>query len=106
MVDCTFCKVKNGDFNTQFVYQDNDVMVFPDIHPIRPVHLLVVPKEHIKELTAVTNPELIGKLFRVASNVITENGLDTKGYRIAINGGGAQQIDHLHIHVTGPHDKP
>jgi histidine triad (HIT) family protein len=102
MDNCIFCKIANKEIPKDFTYEDDDVMVFPDIHPIKPTHLLVVPKKHIAEFTAVDEHEMYQKLFVVAKKMITEQKLEDKGYRVVINGGGAQVIDHLHIHVVGP----
>jgi len=105
MEDCLFCKFATGQLKKKFLYEDEDVMVFPDIHPVRPVHLLIIPKKHIAELTAVEDPELFKKLFTVVQKMIAREGLKDKGYRVAINGGGAQIINHLHIHLLGPMKK-
>lgn len=81
-------------------------MAFPDIYPVRPVHLLIMPKKHIKDFTDFTNDsELWSELMRVLQKLIKDTGLTKKGYRLALNGGGAQLIDHLHIHLAGPVQK-
>ena len=105
MPDCIFCKIVNGDIPKEFTYQDEDSVVFPDIYPMKPIHLLVIPKEHVSELVAVSEPVLFHTLFSVVNKMIVQHNLDKKGYRITINGGGAQVVDHLHIHITGPMGK-
>ncbi|HEX8932535.1 MAG TPA: HIT domain-containing protein [Patescibacteria group bacterium] len=105
MEDCIFCKIVKKELPAKFIYEDADVLVFPDIHPIRPTHLIIIPKEHIAELTAVSNPEVFQKLFSVVQKMITLEDLQGKGYRVSLNGGGAQVIDHLHIHLIGPMTK-
>ena len=102
MDNCIFCKIANKEIPKDFTYEDDEVMVFPDIHPVKPVHLLVIPKKHIPELAAVDDPKMFQKLFVVAQKMIVDQKLEDKGYRIVINGGGAQVIDHLHVHVMGP----
>src|SRR5436190_21989235 len=102
MNDCIFCKIVKKELPAKFVYEDEFVVAFPDIHPIRPVHIIVIPKEHVAELTNVTNPELFQKLFTAAQKIVAEQDLMGKGYRVSLNGGGAQMIDHLHLHVMGP----
>jgi len=77
-------------------------MVFPDIHPIRPTHLLIVPKKHIEDLLNMEEDSLMKKTIEVVKEMIKESKLDKKGYRIGINGGTAQLINHLHIHLFGP----
>ena len=88
-----------------FTYEDEEVMVFPDIHPLRPTHLLIVPKKHMKDFLDVTDAMILNKIRLVAQNLVREFGLTTTGYRLVLNGGGAQQIDHLHVHLMGPMGK-
>lgn len=102
MEDCIFCKVGKGEFNTEFLYEDDDVMAFKDIHPVKPVHILIVPKAHIEDFLALEDPLLKEKLLTVAQTMAESAELDDKGFRIVINGGGAQEIQHLHIHLMGP----
>ncbi len=102
MTDCLFCKIRERKIPATFVYEDEDVMVFPDIHPLKPVHLLIVPKKHVSEFLVVDDHALFGKLGKVVQQMIREKDLEKKGYRITINGGGLQDVDHLHMHLTGP----
>ena len=105
MVDCIFCKIRDRIIPKEFTYEDKDVMVFPDIHPIKPIHLLIVPKNHIKDLLTMNDKELLMKLVRIIQKMIKEQKLENKGYRVGVNGGGAQLIDHLHFHLIGPLNK-
>ena len=102
MDDCIFCKIKNKEIPKEFTYEDEDLMVFPDINPVKPVHLLIVPKEHIKDFLAIENITILSKMGTVIKRLIREFDLDGKGYRIITNGGGAQVVDHLHFHLMGP----
>lgn len=102
IMDCIFCKIRDKELPAKLLYEDDEVMAFPDIHPARPVHILVVPKEHISEFAQVQNPVIFQKLYSVAQNMIKREGLKDKGYRVTVNGGGAQIVNHLHIHVMGP----
>ncbi len=77
-------------------------MVFPDIHPAKPVHLLIVPKKHIDDFAVVEDAALFPKLFVVAQRMVAREGLKDKGFRLVINGGGAQLVMHLHLHLMGP----
>lgn len=77
-------------------------MVFPDINPKKPVHLLIMPKKHIKELLVLEDNDLWIKLKNVIQKVTKEQGLEDKGYQVLTNGGGFQDVDHLHIHLKGP----
>lgn len=105
MTDCLFCKIAAGQLGTEFLYEDGDVVVFKDIHPKAPVHILVVPKEHFKSLNELT-PEraaLGGKILVTAAKMAGELGMREGGYKVVINTGrdGGQVIDHFHLHVLG-----
>lgn len=105
MKNCVFCKIRDGEMKKEFTYQDDDVMVFPDINPAKPVHLLIVSKDHVEDLMDLENSALWSKILEVSKKLVKENGLSNKGFRLTINGGGSQIIDHLHVHITGPVDK-
>ena len=80
-------------------------MVFPDTHPVKPIHLLIVPKKHVKDFVELSDGILWNKIREVAQKLIGQFDLTDKGFRLSINGGGAQKIDHLHIHLMGPMGK-
>lgn len=101
-MDCIFCKIINKEIEKKLIYEDEDVVVFPDIHPVKPVHLLIIPKIHVEDFEQVTSPELFAKLFLVTQRMVAREGLKDKGFRVVVNGGGAQIIQHLHIHLMGP----
>lgn len=105
-MDCIFCKIRDREIAKEFTYEDEDIMVFPDIHPIKPTHLLVVPKIHIEDFLEFNNQELMAKVKAVIDKMIREQKLNNRGYRITVNGGGSQIIKHLHFHVVGPIEKP
>ncbi len=105
MAGCIFCKIRDREIPKEFTYEDTDVMVFEDIHPIKPTHLLIVPKIHIEDFSDLLDNESWGKMKDVLQKMIKEKGLENKGYRVVINGGGAQIINHLHIHLTSPWGK-
>ena len=102
MNDCVFCKIRDREIAKEFTFEDEDIMVFPDIHPVRPVHMLIVPKVHVEDFLEFNDEKLMLKAKTMIDKVIRDNGLDKKGYRIGINGGGAQIINHVHFHVSGP----
>lgn len=102
MSDCIFCKIARYEVAKEFIYEDEDVMVFPDIHPIKPIHLLVVSKKHIPDFLDIQDKEILDKMRLVIQKMIKDQNLNGKGYRLGVNGGGAQSIDHLHIHLMGP----
>lgn len=99
MSDCIFCKIINGDFGTEFVYEDNDVVVFKDINPKANIHLLVVPKLHTESLNELNDEKLLGKLLMTVKKVTKDLGI--KSYRTVINTGkeAGQEVFHLHIHI-------
>jgi histidine triad (HIT) family protein len=103
--DCIFCKIAGGEIPTAFLYEDEDVVVFPDIRPLTPVHLMVIPKKHIPSLAEMSDDDmpLIGKMTRAANQVAREMGLSENGYRLTINSGAdaGQVIFHLHMHLMG-----
>ncbi|HEV2339803.1 MAG TPA: HIT domain-containing protein [Patescibacteria group bacterium] len=103
-MNCIFCKIARHEMPKEFTYEDDEVMVFPDTHPIKPVHLLIIPKKHIPDFLDLSDEdnELLIHTRKVAQRMIRENGLVDKGYRLVINGGRAQIVDHLHIHLSGP----
>lgn len=102
MNDCIFCKIAKGEVPKEFTYQDEDIMVFPDINPLKPIHLLIMPKKHIEDFIDFDDKELFDKVNAVAKKMIIDQGLNGKGYRLGINGGGAQLIEHFHMHLLGP----
>lgn len=104
IMDCLFCKIAAGEIPSAKVYEDDRVLVFKDINPVAPVHLLAIPKEHIQSVDAVdaSNCELVGYIFTVIAKVAKEQGL-TNGYRVVSNIGadGGQSVPHLHFHILG-----
>jgi len=101
MEDCIFCKIINGDFNTEFVYENEHAVVFKDINPKADTHLLVVPRKHIASLNEIENAEAIGNLMMTVKSVCEKIGL--KSYKTLINTGkeAGQTVFHLHIHILG-----
>lgn len=77
-------------------------MVFRDIHPVKPIHLLIVPKKHITDFLELEDPMLMQELWKVAQRMARAQGLTDKGFRVIINAGGAQIVPHLHLHLLGP----
>ncbi len=102
MKNCIFCRIANHEIPKDFGYEDREIMVFDDINPLAPVHILIVPKKHIKDFNDFADDKLWVKIKKVAQDMVKKKNLSNKGYRLTINGGGAQIIDHLHFHITGP----
>lgn len=103
MKDCLFCKMVDGDIKPDVVYQDESVLAFRDISPQAPVHILIVPNEHIETLNELKNRDLAGKLLEVAIDLAKEEGLADEGYRTVFNCNkrGGQEVFHLHLHLLG-----
>ena len=95
MDNCIFCKIINGDFNTEFVYENEYAVVFKDINPKADTHLLVVPRIHVESLNELNDEILLGKLM------MTAKAAGLKSYRTVINTGkeAGQEVFHLHIHI-------
>lgn len=105
MEDCIFCKIVNGTIPCSKVYEDELVLAFDDIHPMAPVHVIIIPKIHIPTLLDVTavNMNAMNSLVIAAQKVAQIKGIDTRGFRAVINCNeeGGQVIFHLHMHVLG-----
>jgi histidine triad (HIT) family protein len=103
-MNCIFCKIVSGEIPSTPVYQDEKAYAFADISPKAPVHVLVVPREHIASIHHATkeHTELLGHLMAVAAQIARDKGL-AKGYRVVTNIGedGGQTVDHLHLHLLG-----
>ena len=101
-MECIFCKIINKKIPADIVYEDNSVIVFKDIKPSSPIHLLIVPKKHIASINDLEeqDKELVGYMFLIAKKMAEKQGVLETGYRLAINvgRGGGQIIDHLHLH--------
>ena len=101
--DCIFCKISKGEIPSKKIFEDEDLIVFHDIHPIAPVHFLIVPKLHLESLASAdqSHQDLLGKMLLLAPKLATDQGL--KGFRTMINTGreGGQEVFHIHIHVFG-----
>lgn len=103
-MDCIFCKIASGEIPSTKVYEDDTVIAFNDLTPQAPVHILIVPKEHIESVDQINsgNSAVVAHIFEVASKLGRELGLKN-GYRIVNNCGedGGQTVKHLHFHFMG-----
>ena len=104
-MDCLFCKIVAGDIPSSKVYEDDKVYAFRDIEPQAPVHILIIPKEHISSANELTeeNASIVGHIFAVAAKIAKDEGIADGGYRIVNNCGqdGGQTVGHLHFHMLG-----
>ena len=105
MDDCIFCKIAAGDIPADILYRDDDIMVFRDVNPVAPTHLLVIPVTHIETIVDIPEDKasLTGDMIRVAGKMAEQEGIREKGYRLVINCGaeGGQVVPHLHVHLIG-----
>ncbi|WP_202711160.1 HIT domain-containing protein [Sporosalibacterium faouarense] len=108
MSDCLFCKIVNDEIKASKIYEDEKVIAFNDINPQSPVHILVIPKQHIPSINQIdeSNQSIIGHIHLVINKLAKEKGLADKGYRIVNNCGkdGGQTVNHLHFHLLGGRD--
>jgi histidine triad (HIT) family protein len=103
-MDCIFCKIVAGSIPSKKVFEDDRLYAFSDIDPKAPVHILLIPKNHIAALAHATaaDREMLGHLLGAAADIASSQGLGN-GYRVVINNGpdGGQTVDHLHLHLLG-----
>jgi histidine triad (HIT) family protein len=101
--DCIFCKIVKGDIPSDKVYEDEKILVFHDIEPEAPVHVLVIPKTHISSLNDVQedNSGVISYIFEKIPEIANKLGVDKSGYRIVSNCGedAMQTVEHIHFHL-------
>ncbi len=102
---CIFCKIVSGEIPADVVYEDEKYMAFKDINPKAPIHILIIPKEHIEKLADIDDASrnVIGDMAIVANKVAKQLGIDKTGYRIVINNGpdAGQEVYHIHMHLLG-----
>jgi len=105
MEDCIFCKIIAGEIPADILYRDDEVIIFRDINPVAPTHLLIISKKHIPSLAHLPDAEapLIGSMVKIANQLAREEGISENGYRLAISCGkqGGQVVPHLHMHLIG-----
>ncbi|MGN0467560.1 MAG: histidine triad nucleotide-binding protein [Acutalibacteraceae bacterium] len=103
-MDCLFCKIVDGVIPSTKVYEDETVLAFKDINPQAPVHIVVIPKQHIDSAANITpdNSAVVAHVFEVIARLAKELGLE-KGFRVINNCGedGGQTVKHLHFHLLG-----
>ena len=105
MEDCLFCKIAKGEIPSKKHYENDEIVVFEDIDPKAPLHLLIIPKEHFATVVDIAEKKsnLLGKMISTGVSVAREKGLEPDGYRFVINNGkyGGQLVQHIHIHLLG-----
>lgn len=103
--DCLFCKIANGDIPATLVHDGERIVAFRDINPQAPVHILLIPREHVASLDAAGDDhrDLLGELLLTARDLARSEGMAEDGYRTVLNIGadGGQTVHHLHLHLLG-----
>ncbi len=103
MTDCIFCKVVAGEIPAAIVKRTDRLLAFRDISPQAPIHMLVIPTQHVASLEQVSDGALLGEMVLFAQSLAREAGIAERGYRVVINtnSDGGQTVSHLHLHVLG-----
>ena len=103
MADCLFCKILDGEIPGDIVYENDSVLAFNDINPIAPVHILIIPKEHIATLNDLEekHTQTMGEMFLAAKKIASDKGISESGCRVVINCNqdGQQTVFHIHLHL-------
>ncbi|QAT49577.1 histidine triad nucleotide-binding protein [Caproiciproducens sp. NJN-50] len=103
-MDCVFCKIAAGEIPCKKIYEDDRILAFYDLEPQAPVHILLIPKNHIGSVAEITpeNSAVVAHIYEVAARLAKENKLDG-GFRVVCNTGadGGQSVPHLHFHLLG-----
>jgi len=104
-VNCIFCKIANKETSSEILHEDEYTLAIRDINPQAPVHILVIPKKHIRSLVEMDENDkgIIGHLIYTAKDLATKHGISNKGFRMIVNSGleSGQSVWHLHFHVMG-----
>ncbi|MEA2015286.1 MAG: histidine triad nucleotide-binding protein [Actinomycetota bacterium] len=105
MEDCLFCKIIKGEVKSDIVFESDNVLIFKDISPEAPVHLIAIPKKHISSIMEIDKLDgsALRELMEAISKVAVEQGIDKDGFRVVTNTGSnaGQVVNHLHFHILG-----
>ncbi|XDD44029.1 histidine triad nucleotide-binding protein [Leptospira sp. WS60.C2] len=105
MENCIFCKIIKGEIPAKKEYESDSILVFHDITPQAPIHLLIIPKQHITSMNEIDSldPKVITEIFQVIPKLAEKNKIQEKGYRLVNNCGshGGQTVGHIHFHLLG-----
>ncbi|CAG0911312.1 unnamed protein product [Cyprideis torosa] len=103
VTDCIFCRIVAGEIPAEVVYETDTVLVFKDLNPQAPIHLLAIPKKHIATINDMTPDDapVMGQLFDAARQIAKAEGFDDEGYRTVMNCGidAGQSVFHVHLHI-------
>jgi len=105
MNDCIFCKIAIGEIPVEKLFESDDVIAFPDINPVAPVHVIIIPKRHFPTTLDMSDqaPELFGSMIKAASEIARSREIDESGFRLILNtnADGGQELFHVHMHLLG-----
>ncbi|KKS64266.1 MAG: Hit [Parcubacteria group bacterium GW2011_GWA1_42_7] len=100
-----FCRIANKEIKTDLLYEDDLVMAFNDIHPLAPVHVLIIPKEHIESIADLEDEDekLMGRMIMAAKKIAEDLKIDSSGYKLLfrVKENGGQEVPHIHLHLIG-----
>ena len=103
MSECLFCKIRDGEIPADIIFENDDVLAFNDVNPQAPVHLLIIPKQHISTVNDIVDHDqvLMGKLFSAAKVLARQAGVSDDGYRLVVNCNekAGQTVFHIHMHL-------
>jgi histidine triad (HIT) family protein len=100
---CLFCRILRKEIPARLVFENADCVAFPDINPQAPVHILVIPRQHVSSLNSAGGASLVGTLSVAAVEIAKREGVAESGYRIVVNtnADAGQSVAHLHLHLLG-----
>ena len=105
MEDCLFCKIIKGEVQSKIIYEDDQLVAIEDINPQAPVHILLIPKKHIKTSVDLNDEDkdLVGCIFLAANKIARERGIADSGFRVIVNCNrdSGQVVFHIHFHLIG-----
>ena len=105
MINCIFCEINNKKISAKLEYESDKVIAFSDVNPLAPVHILIIPREHIESMNdiGVQNSSIISEMFVAAVDIAKQKGIDKSGYKLLIRTGndGGQEVPHIHLHLIG-----
>jgi histidine triad (HIT) family protein len=104
-MDCIFCKIANKEIPSQVVFENKNILAFKDLNPQAPVHILVIPKNHIPSINEINskNSSIVAEIFQAINQIVEQENIKESGYRVISNCGddGCQSVQHLHFHILG-----
>jgi len=106
MESCIFCEIVKEKIDSTKVFENKEILAFRDIHPLAPVHVLIIPKKHISSINEVSDPgdvKLLGDMIVAARDIAKELKIADDGYKLLFRVGkhGGQEVDHIHLHLIG-----